>query len=362
MIELDDQRSKRIGFHVLCQQNNRAKRILKKEGIPGEEVFSLSSRQLAACGYAEKEIKDITSDGGRAAANEWEKAHDHGIDIIFSEDADFPPLLAEALDAPDFIYFQGRREWLKQEMLAVVGSRQASAYGYASLNAILPPVCRSGLVIVSGMAHGIDSAAHRLALREKTGTLGINAGGLLHPYPPGNRSLIGQLRQEGGIISEFPLDVVPRPFLFPVRNRLIAGIAKAVLVVEAAMKSGSLITARLALEQNRDVFAVPGNIDTPLSQGTNYLIQQGAKLIRQAGDILAEYGREAPIADTASVPLTASEREILDLMGANELKGIDYLVEHLNRSTGEVISLLMGLVLKNLIQEEGGGYRRIHEG
>jgi DNA processing protein len=204
--------------------------------------------------------------------------------------------------------------------------------------------------------------AHRLAIRENAGTIGINAGGLLHLYPPGNMALIKKIIDHGGIISEFPLEVIPRPFLFPIRNRIIAGISRAVLVVEAALRSGSLITARLALEQNRDVMAVPGNIDSPLSQGTNYLLQQGAKLISSAADLLLEFGLSCPARHKIEAALSFKEKKILDLCGENDVKGIDFLVEALDLSTAEIISLLMGLVLKNLLIEEADGYRRIAYG
>jgi DNA processing protein len=202
--------------------------------------------------------------------------------------------------------------------------------------------------------------AHKIAIREKGKTIGVNAGGLLHLYPPGNIGLIEKIRETGCIISEFALDVVPRPFYFPIRNRIIAGISKSVLVVEAAMKSGSLITARLGLEQNKDIFAIPGRIDSPVSTGTNYLIQQGAKPITSPQDILDEYGiRLERKINTEKCKISKKEQKILDLIDTNELKGIDYFAEHVDESISEIISLLMGLILKNIVIEEAGGYKRI---
>lgn len=156
--------------------------------------------------------------------------------------------------------------------------------------------------------------------------------------------------------------MTPRPFLFPVRNRVISGVSRAVLVVEAAMRSGSLITARLALDQNREVLVIPGNIDSLLSQGTNALLQQGAKAVTAAADILEEFGLAAPASERFLVNLSAKEKKLLDLCGENEVKDIDFLVEKLELSTAETISLLMGLVLKNLVVEEAGGYRRTFHG
>ena len=359
MVEFNEGQLKRISFHLLTFKNPKARRNLIKSKVSAADFFCLETRQLELTGLLPAEVKTVRERGWSAAESEVARLEKNHIEIIFREDNDYPPLLAQIYDPPDLIYFTGNREILAKTKLAVVGSRRGSAYGQTALNRILPECCQAGLVIVSGMAYGIDSMAHRLAVRENTGTIGVNAGGLLHLYPQGNMALIKKIIDQGGIISEFPLDVIPRPFLFPIRNRIIAGIAQAVLVVEAALRSGSLITARLALEQNRDVMAVPGNIDSPLSQGTNYLLQQGAKLINSASDLLLEFGLSCPARHKIEVLLSDKEKKILDLCGENEVKGIDFLVEALDLSTAEIISLLMGLVLKNLLVEEAGGYRRI---
>jgi len=362
MVEFDEGQLKRVAFHLLTFKNPKARHRLVRDRIAAAEFFCLESRRLEAAGFLPAEIRAVREPGWHIAENEVKRLAANHIDIIFREEGDYPPLLAEIYDPPDLIYFTGRREVLAKTKLAVVGSRRGSAYGQNALNRILPECCQAGLVIVSGMAYGIDSMAHKLAVREKTGTIGVNAGGMLHLYPAGNMALIEKIIDQGGVISEFPLDVVPRPFLFPIRNRIIAGIARAVLVVEAALRSGSLITARLALEQDRDVMAVPGNIDSALSQGTNYLLQQGAKLIQSAADLLLEFGLSRPARQQIETSLSSKEKKILDLCGENEVKGIDFLVEALDWSAAEIISLLMGLVLKNLLVEEAGGYRRIAYG
>ena len=362
MVEFNEGQLKRISFHLLTFKNPKAKRNLIKSEVSSADFFCLEARQLQLAGFLPAEVKSVREQGWGAAENEVAQLQKNHIEIIFREDNDYPPLLAQIYDPPDLIYFTGNREILAKTKLAVVGSRRGSAYGQSALNRILPECCQAGLVIVSGMAYGIDSMAHRLAVRGKNGTIGVNAGGLLHLYPSGNMALINKIIDHGGIISEFPLNVVPRPFLFPIRNRLIAGISQAVLVVEAALRSGSLITARLALEQDRDVMAVPGNIDSVLSQGTNYLLQQGAKLISNAADLLLEFGFSCPARHKIEVSLSFKEKKILDLCGENEVKGIDFLVEALDWSTAEIISLLMGLVLKNLLVEETDGYRRIAYG
>ena len=362
MADFNEEQLKRISFHLLTFNNPRARQHLLKNGIKADGFFALPARQLETAGLAPARIKAEREQNWAAARNEAARSRANRIQIIFSEDEDYPPLLNEIYDPPDFIYFIGDRGVLAKTKLAVVGSRRASAYGQSVINRLLPECIRAGLVIVSGMAYGIDSMAHQAAIRENGATIGVNAGGLLHLNPPGNSGLIEKIAEHGGIISEFPLDVVPRPFLFPVRNRVIAGISQAVLVVEAAMRSGSLITARLAADQNRDVMAVPGNIDRPLSQGTNYLLQQGAKPVGSAADLLEEFGLMPARSEKTEPLLTAQEKKILDLYGENEVKGIDFLVETLNLSTAEIVSLMMGLVLKNLVAEETDGYRRINDG
>lgn len=362
MADFNEEQLKRISFHLLTFKNPRARQHVFRNHVKIADFFRLEPRELELTGLFPEEVRAVRERNWAAAEKEAALLDKNRIAIIFNDDEDFPPGLSQIYDPPDLIYFIGDRELLKKSKLAVVGSRRGSAYGQAALNRVLPECVRAGLVIVSGMAFGIDSMAHRLALREKGGTIGVNAGGLLHLNPPGNAALIGKIIEHGGIISEFPLNVTPRPFLFPVRNRIISGISRAVLVVEAALRSGSLITARLALEQNREVLAIPGNIDSSLSQGTNRLLQQGAKPVICAADLLEEFGLEAPAYVREAASLSFNEKRILDLCGENEVKGIDFLVEKLELSTAETISLLMGLVLKNLVAEDAGGYRRIHYG
>jgi DNA processing protein len=362
MVEFDEGHLKTVAFHLLTFKNPKARGHLAKNNITTDEFFSLPERQLALLGFRPDEVHALRRNGWHVAESEVQRLKKNGAEIIFREEEDFPPLLGEIYDPPDLVYFTGNREVLAMPKLAVVGSRRGSAYGQTALERILPECCRAGLAIVSGMAYGIDSMAHKLAVRENGATIGVNAGGLLHLYPAGNAPLIKKIIERGGVISEFPLDVVPRPFLFPVRNRIIAGLARAVLVVEAALRSGSLITARLALEQDRDVMAVPGNIDSVLSRGTNMLLQQGAKLVIDAADVLVEFGLSCPERRTAAGELSAKEKKILDLCGENEVKGIDFLVDSLNWSTAEILALLMGLVLKNLLVEDANGYRRIAYG
>lgn len=338
----------------------KARRNAYKKNISARNLPQLDRAALNLLGFPQEAIDRIKSSYLMEAEEEVAKALENNVQIIFKEDELYPPRLAQIYDPPDYIYVKGNMDALKTETLAVVGSRQAGSYGFSSLSAILPEICSAGLTIVSGMAYGIDSMAHTIAVKERSLTIGVNAGGLLHLYPAGNRGMIQQIMQYGCVITEFSLDTVPRPFYFPIRNRIIAGISRAILVVEAAMRSGSLITARLGLEQNRDIFAIPGRIDSPLSRGTNYLIQQGAKLITSSSDILLEYGI-LPLKPEKEEQFQFSKREekILELMADGDIKSIDFLVDKLDESVSATISTLMGLILKSVVREESGGYKSI---
>ena len=350
---------RRIAFQLVTARNQKARRNLFKKNVTPDQLPRLSTRELELFGFNTQEIKDIKDNYLGVAEEEIKKARAYNIDIIFKENPLFPAMLSEIYDPPDFLYALGDTSLLKPDKLAIVGSRRAGAYSRNSLSRLLPEVCKAGLVIVSGMAYGVDSLAHKITLQENGKTIGVNAGGLLHLYPIGNQTLIGQIIDKGCIISEFSLDTVPRPFYFPIRNRIIAGISKAIMVVEAAMKSGSLITARLGLEQNKDILAVPGNIDSPLSKGTNYLIQQGAKAITCARDILDEFGIDSGSSHNAPQDFSKKEIQILELLEDGQVKSIDFLVDSLEFSVSETISLMMGLILKNVVMEEAGGYKRI---
>lgn len=360
MTLIDDNRLFRIAFERISARNQKARRHVLKANISPRQLPEMHPSELHVLGFSAGETEQIKKQYLDIAGEEFKRAQQAGVQIIFREDADYPPLLAEIYQPPDFIYALGDVSLLRAPCkLAVVGSRRGGQYGRACLNRIIPDLCLSGVLIVSGMAYGIDSWAHEAALKENGKTIGVNAGGLLHLYPAGNKGLIDHIVREGCIISEFSLDTEPRPFYFPIRNRIIAGISRGVLVVEAAMKSGSLVTARLALDQNREVMAIPGNIDSPISQGTNYLLQQGARVITQAADVLQLFNIAPPPAKKQSSEFSAKEQIILDLMPGNEVKSIDYFVERLDFSVSETISVMMGLILKNAVREESGGYKRI---
>jgi DNA processing protein len=208
--------------------------------------------------------------------------------LITWNDPDYPATLRSLPDAPAWLYVKGERTLLQRPMLAIVGSRNATAQGRRDAQAFAQSLAEAGLTIVSGLAEGIDTAAHEGGLAGNGTGVAVVGTGLDRVYPAKNRDLAHRLAEGGALVSEFPLGTPPRPGHFPRRNRLISGLSLGVLVVEAAPQSGSLITARLAAEQGRDVFAIPGSIHSPLSKGSHQLIKQGAKLVESAADILEE--------------------------------------------------------------------------
>lgn len=212
----------------------------------------------------------------------------HNIEILTILDRDYPPLLKEIYDPPAVLYVKGNKDCLAKNCLAIVGSRKASLYGLNASQKFSYSLASLGFVIVSGLAYGIDTSAHKGALKAKACTCAVLGSGLLHIYPKENSTLATQIVKRGCVISEFPLESSPRKENFPRRNRIISGLSQGTLVVEAAQKSGALITANFALEQSREVFCLPGCIDSPQSRGVHSFIKQGARLVDSVEDILDE--------------------------------------------------------------------------
>jgi DNA processing protein len=222
--------------------------------------------------------------------------------LIAITDPEYPEALQQCAGAPPWLYIKGDPTVLTRPLLAIVGSRNASVQGQRDADAFAETLSSAGLTIVSGLAEGVDTAAHRGGLRGNGSGVAIVGTGLDRVYPAKNRDLAHQLAQRGAIVSEFPIGTPPRPGHFPRRNRIISGLALGVLVVEAAMESGSLITARLAGEQGREVFALPGSIHNPLARGCHRLIRDGAKLVESANDILEELRFILPPSHAALTP------------------------------------------------------------
>lgn len=211
-----------------------------------------------------------------------------GAEVICFSDDKYPQLLREITDPPPLLYVQGRTDLLSSLCVAMVGSRAATSYGKRSSFSLAQSLASAGVTVVSGLALGIDSEAHNGALSVQGATIGVLGCGLDVVYPKQNKKLYDQIRNHGLLVTEYPLGTRPDGFRFPARNRIIAGLSRGVVVVEAARKSGSLITAEMALDEGRDIFAVPGQIDSFKSGGAHWLLQQGAKLVQSADDILVE--------------------------------------------------------------------------
>lgn len=281
--------------------------------------------------------------------------------IVTLADAHYPRALLQIPDPPPLLYIKGRVDLIDHPALAVVGSRNATPQGVATAETFSKTLSDSGLTIVSGLALGIDAAAHRGGLAGRARSVAIVATGLDVVYPARNRTLAHALAAQGALVSEFPLGTPALGSNFPRRNRLISGLARGCLVVEAAPQSGSLITARLANEQGREVFAVPGSIHSPLSRGCHLLIKQGAKLVESARDVLEELGLPAPAAESGTaVPVAdAPAQALLDHLGFDPCD-IDTLAARSGLGSGAVSSLLTQLEIEGLVAAlPGGRYQRV---
>ena len=277
----------------------RARRLLERFGEPAA-VLDAGVRAWQAAGLSEALCKGLAQPdwAGVDLDLAWlaESAPAAARSLITFRDPRFPPLLAEIAQAPLALFAMGDPDLLRLPQLAVVGARTASAQGMENAQAFAAELARRGLTITSGLALGIDSAAHRGALAADGLTIAVCGNGLDRVYPARNRELAHAIAARGLLLSEFPVGVPPLPEHFPRRNRIISGLALGVLVVEAARESGSLITARLAGEQGREVFAIPGSIHNPLARGSHALIREGAKLVETVDDILSELAPQLPAA------------------------------------------------------------------
>src|SRR5881397_939796 len=279
-------------------------------------------------------------------------------------DERYPELLRAIYDPPAVLYCDGSVEPGDRQAVAIVGSRQATPYGLRITETLAGELSALGFTILSGFARGIDAAAHRAALAAGGRTIAVLGCGLDVDYPPGHASLHAEIAGSGAVLTEFAPGTPPRATNFPRRNRIISGLALGVVVVEAAEDSGSLITARLALEQGREVFAVPGPIDVPTSQGPHGLLKQGATLVETVDDIVEELlpQLDRPLQTLKTEPIAAlpehvelspSERTVLEVMSREPLH-LDDLTERSRLTTPAVAAILLGLELKALVKQLPG--------
>ena len=278
--------------------------------------------------------------------------------LVTLADADYPARLLEIGDPPAVLFGKGRRDLLGAASLGIVGSRNATPQGLRDAEAFARTLSDAGLAIVSGLALGIDAAAHTGGLAGTASSIAVIGTGLDRIYPAKNKALAHRLATDGLILSELPLGTPPLPHHFPRRNRLISGLARGVLVVEAAPDSGSLITARVAAEQGRDVFAIPGSIHSPLARGCHALIKQGAKLVESAADILDELAWQSALAPAA--PANAPSDPVLDALDAAPTT-LDTLAQRTGLTLDALSAKLLTLELEGHVAPlPGGRYQRIH--
>ncbi|MDZ4229586.1 MAG: DNA-processing protein DprA, partial [Candidatus Veblenbacteria bacterium] len=286
-------------------------------------------------------------------AQSWGEVERLGLQLITITDEHYPKLLKEIYDPPALLFARGDLATLEGAGLAVVGTRQATSYGLSTTKDLVAVLARSGFTIISGLAYGIDTAAHRATLEAGGRTVAVMASGLDEVYPTANRHLAHDIVQHGGLwLSEFPPGTAPLKQNFPYRNRIIAGLSRGTLVIEAAPGSGALLTAKHALEANREVFAVPGNITSPTAAGTNELLKQGAHLVTSAEDILNVFG----LAPAATVALPTLEPELEQLLQAipREPIHLDNLARNLQLPVSVLAPQLTLLELKGYLRDVGG--------
>lgn len=302
-----------------------------------------------------KLARQIKTGGDREAVEkQLELIEKHQINLLTIWDKKYPYLLKRISDPPVILFYRGKLTAFSDKTLAVVGTRTPSDYGRITTTRLVGQLVDQGVVIVSGMARGIDSIAHQTCLRNGGETIAVFGCGLNYCYPPENRELYQKIPRNGLLVSEFFLDVGPDAINFPKRNRIISGLSRGTLVIEAGDRSGALITAYYALNQNREVLAIPGNISSARSRGTNKLIKQGAKLVQSVDDIFEEIGeirqRDVPAERPVPENLREWEKKILSNL-SKEPKHIDKLVSELQESPGTILAGLLNLELLGLVQQ-----------
>lgn len=338
------------------------KRLLKVFGDP-QQVLQADLKTLLG-------VKGITPRVAEAIQQmrpderdrrEIENTLNLGCRIITSQDDEYPILLRQIADPPPILYVAGRLE-PRAVCVAVVGSRHPTTYGVSTTRRFSQDLAAGGITVVSGLARGIDTTAHEGALAGEGRTVAVLGSGLARIYPFQNRDLARRIAKQGAVISEFPLHAEPEAHHFPARNRIISGLAYGTVVVEATGKSGSLITSRLAMEQNREVFAVPGSIHSFKSTGTHNLLKQGATLVSCAQDIIDEIapitGRQLhrqapPAALKPTPPLTPDEATVFSALGPYPLH-IDELTRSLTMDAGRLAGILLHLELKGVVRQMPG--------
>jgi DNA processing protein len=345
-----------------------ANRLLEAYPSPAS-ILAAPQAELMGRGIPEIIVHSLQSQETRRRAElELGNCLQNGIHLLAQDDPEYPKLLKEIYDPPIILFVKGDVKCLNTPAVAIVGSRRATPYGVNTAERIARDLASRGVLICSGLARGIDTAAHRGALEARGLTAAVLGSGLNVIYPKENKRLAQQIEKQGCVVSEFPLNVGPVPQNFPIRNRIISGLCLGVCLVEAAEFSGSLITARMALEQGREVFAVPGNITSRNSFGPNLWIKQGAKLVQDWQDVVEEFPRSLKElflfnpqeqqatgqAGSASGLLTEAEMAVLKWVPEDEAIHIDRLLDLTHLNSAELLSALLELEMKDKIKQLPG--------
>src|SRR5215468_4141820 len=328
---------------ILAAKHNELRKV---EGIGNEVADQISNWQSTV---------DLSA--------ELQRIRDFGATVIMQESPSYPRPLREIHAPPIVLYVWGELHERDHHAIGVIGARRTTHYGMESAKKLAYQLAYAGLTVISGLARGIDTAAHQGALAAKGRTIAVIGSGLAKLYPPENAALAERIRNgNGAVVSEFSMDIEPDRQTFPMRNRIISGWSHGILVVEAGLNSGALITAAQALEQGRAVYAVPGHINAPSAMGSNRLIQQGAKLVMDANDILDDLQLLLPettpspqAAARPLPPLSDEERRVYDAIEATETP-IDEIAAKCNLPSATVSSTLLGLELKRLVKQLPGKY------
>lgn len=338
------------------------RRLLDHFGSP-ERVLSATEQELASVkGVTSAAIASVLEhDPRETAEKECAAIKRAGVKIVTLHSPEYPILLFQIPDPPPFLYVRGELRG-SEISIAIVGSRRASGYGLATTEKMARELALQGITVVSGMARGIDTAAHRGALDEGGRSIGVLGCGIDLIYPVENRALFAEMAKKGALVTEFPMGASPLAENFPRRNRIISGLSRGVLVVEASEGSGSLITAQCALEQGRDVYAIPGNIHSRNSRGTNSLIKQGAKLVERVEDILEDLPNrmrsKGAVSLSPAIAFSPQEAAVYSALSAAPLH-IDDIVAKCALTVAEVSAILLRLELQGIITQNQGKHFQI---
>jgi DNA processing protein len=361
-----------IALNLIREVGPVTVRLLAETLGSASAIFDADARQLLSVrGTATEIVKKIIAARKKVNATlEIERAAELGAELITPADPGYPDPLRNIYDPPLALYVKGTLDLRDQHAVAIVGSRHTTSYGRDCAGAFAASLARAGYTIVSGLARGIDTSAHQGALRAGGRTLAVLGGGLHDIYPPENRELAGEIAASGALISEFQLGREPDKTTFPIRNRIVSGLSQGVVVVEAGLSSGAMITANVAAEQGKSVFAIPGRIDSPTSQGTHHLIKTGARLVESADDVLEDLGSlftavsrsaarppgESVRAAQIRIPLSEAEQAVMQRLMEDDRLDIDTLVRQCGLPAATVSATLLMLEMKKLVRTLPGRF------